>query len=116
MKLNIQNKNLTAHNLLDTLIEARLRLLRTRVRIDEATVVIERMPEASPPYRVELHLAVPGPDLRSSQVDNTPVQAFTRALSEIEEHLRDRQRTRDLRGPSKARRTSTPGSRASGFR
>ncbi len=116
MKLTIQNRNIATISTLDSLIETRLQLLGNRVRIDQATVVLERRPEASPAYRVHLHVAVPGPDLKAVRVDNTPFQAFTRALSEIEEVLRERERKRAAEAPARLRRTSTPPGRASGFR
>lgn len=116
MKLTIRNQNLAAVSTLDALIETRMHLLGNRVRIDEATVLVERRPESSPAYRVALNIAVPGPDLRAEGVDSTPVQAFSRALSEIEEHLRKRERKRLLRVPGRSRRTSTPGQRATAYR
>lgn len=94
MKLTIQNRNLPVGRTLDTLIEARLLTLARRVQIDDATVLVERRAEASPAFRVALHLAVPGPDFRAEFVDHTAMQAFTRAFAEIERRLRERSRHR----------------------
>lgn len=116
MKLTIRNRNLASATTLDALIETRLLALADRVRIDDATVLVEYTRDASPPYRVELLLAVPGPDLRAERIDNTPLQAFTRALHDIELRLRERAHNRLGRAPARARRTSTPGTRASRFR
>ena len=104
MKLTINHLNIPVGSSLDSLVENRLVALSERLRIDDATVVIERRAEASPPYRVHLHISVPGPDLHTDQVDNTPVQALTRALKEIELKIRNRSRVRQAR--MKARRTS----------
>ena len=97
MKLTISNLNLPLDRSLDAIVENRLVALSERLRIDDATVVIERRVEASPPYRVHLHISVPGPDLHTEMLDNTPIQALTRALKEIEHKIRDRSSTRFAR-------------------
>ena len=102
MKLTISNLNLPLDRSLDAIVENRLVALSERLRIDDATVVIERRVEASPPYRVHLHISVPGPDLHTEQVDHTPVQALVRALKDIELKIRARARVRLAR--LKARR------------
>jgi ribosome-associated translation inhibitor RaiA len=104
MKLTINHRNLPLGSSLDSLVENRLVALSERLEIDDATVVIERRAEASPPYRVHLHLSVPGPDLHTEQVDTTPVQALARAMKDIELKLCARARNRQ--GRLKARRTS----------
>jgi ribosomal subunit interface protein len=116
MKLTIRNRHLTPTNSIDALIETRLITLTERLHIDEATVVVEHRREASPAYRVELHLAVPGPDLRAERIDNTPLQAFTRALEDIERKLRDRALNRVSRPAVHAQVNSRPRQRASGVR
>lgn len=105
MKLTIRNCNLHPARALDALIETRLIQLAERVRIDDATIVVEHRADASPPFRVALHIAVPGPDLRTERIDNTPVQAFTRALEDVERRLRERALNR-LGRPGGAKRTS----------
>ena len=104
MKLTINHRNLPLGSSLDSLVENRLVALSERLEIDDATVVIERRAEASPPYRVHLHISVPGPDLHTEQVDNTPVQALARALKDIELKIRARSRVRQAR--LKARRSA----------
>lgn len=114
MKLTINNRNLSVPDTLDSLIQTRLRLLGNRVRIDEATILLERRPESSPSFRVEMMIAVPGPDLRAEARDSTPFQAFSKALGDIEHRLRLRDRKRQP--GARALRTSTPSSRATSFR
>jgi ribosome-associated translation inhibitor RaiA len=106
MKLTIRNRHLAPDQSLDVLIENRLVTLSERVRLDEATVAVERRPEASPQFRVELHLAVPGPDLRAERVDHSPVRAFTRALEDLEARLRERASVRVGRSRGSPRITS----------
>ncbi len=116
MKLTIRNRNISTEHAIDALIEASLIALAGRVRIDDATVTIERLAEASPPYRVQLHLAVPGPDLRAEHQDSTARQAFTRALDDIERKLRERELKRIGRTRARSPRTNTTRLRSGGCR
>jgi ribosome-associated translation inhibitor RaiA len=116
MKLTISNRHLPPAKALDALIETRLVALADRVRIDEVSVTVEYRQEASPPFRVALLLAVPGPDLRAEMIDNTPLQAFTRALEDIERRLRDRSLKRLGRPSARTTRTSAYHMRAARMR
>ena len=111
MQLTINNLNLPVGSSLDSLVENHLTALSQQVHIDEAKVVIERRIEASPPYRVHLHISVPGPDLHTERVAFTPIQALTLALKELESKIRARRTIHLAR--VKARRTS--GSRVVSF-
>ncbi len=106
MKITIRNRSFRAESQFDSLIEARLIALAERVRIDDASVTIERRAEASPPYSVQLHVAVPGPDLHAEYHGSTPHQAFNRALEEVERKLRERELKRIGRSRARAPRTS----------
>jgi len=106
MQLTINNLNLPVGHSLDSLVESRLFSLSERVHIDDAKVVIERRTDASPPYRVHLHISVPGPDLHTEGMAFTPVQALTLALKEIESKIKARRTIHLAR--IKARRTSGP--------
>ena len=116
MKLTIRNRNLTTEHAFDALIESRLIALAERVQIDDATVTVERLTDASPPYRVQLHIAVPGPDLHAEHDDNTVRQAFTRALDNIERKLRERELKRIGRTRPRAPRTCMTRMRSGGSR
>lgn len=116
MKLTIRNRNLVTEHAFDALIESRLIALADRVKIDDATVTLERLTDASPPYRVQLHIAVPGPDLRAEHNDNTARQAFTRALDDIERKLRERELKRIGRTRSRAPRTCVTRTRSGSCR
>ncbi len=111
MHLTIRNLNLPVGRSLDSLVENHLTALSQRVHIDDAKVVIERRTEASPPYRVHLHISVPGPDLHTERVAFTPIQALTLALKELESKIRARRTIHLAR--VKPRRTS--GSRVGSF-
>ena len=116
MKLTIRSRNVTTPRSVDALIESRLLALAGRIRIDDATVTVERLTDASPPFRVQLHIAVPGPDLHAEHNDATARQAFTRALGDLERKLRERELKRLERSRARAPRTDMNRRRASGAR
>jgi ribosome-associated translation inhibitor RaiA len=111
MKLTIRNLNLALKDNLDAFITNRLLALSERVRIDDAQVVLERRAELRPPFRIALHVAVPGPDLHAEHTANSPLQAFTAAFEKIEKRLRLRALNRI--GQTKRREQRTAGSRMS---
>jgi ribosome-associated translation inhibitor RaiA len=116
MKLIIRNRHLPPINAIDGVIESRLIGLTSGLQVDEAVVLVEHRRNASPPYRVELHLAVPGPDLRAERIDHTPLQAFTRALDDIERKLRQRTRSRLSRPTANIQRSAREPKRAASHR
>jgi ribosome-associated translation inhibitor RaiA len=114
MKLTIRNLNLAHKDTLDAFITNRLVALCERVRIDDAQVLLERRSELRPPFRISLHVAVPGPDLHAEHVANTPLQAFTAAFEMIEKRLRLRALNRI--GQTNRRDQRTAGSRMTASR
>ena len=73
----------------------------TEIRqIDEARVTLEHRLEASPAFRVALHLVTPGPDFTAEAVDHTLRAALAKAVAELHEKIEDRSanRTRRARG------------------
>ncbi len=83
MKIQLIHTNLHPSVRCDREVEAGLRELLPLVRIEEARVLIERVPEASPAYRVSAHLVIPGPDLRVEAVDHTPQTALAKAFARL---------------------------------
>jgi hypothetical protein len=106
MKITLRNRNLTPAESFDALIENSVFALSARQRLDEATVTLERLTDASPPFRVTLHIAVPGPDVRCEVVDYSPVRAFARALDYVDQILRERAARRVSRTKHRALRTA----------
>ena len=63
----------------------------TEIRqIDEARVTLEHRLEASPPFRVALHLVTPGPDFTAEAVDHTLRAALAKAVEELHDKIEDR--------------------------
>lgn len=86
MKLILQHANLQASDRFDRWIEECLLSLLPLVRIEEARIRVEYLPEASPAYRASAHLLIPGPDLRVEAVDHTPQNAFAKVLMQLKAH------------------------------
>ena len=61
MKLTLQHFSIRSTNALDAWVEDRIFSLQPRLQIDEANIRLEHRREASPAYRVHVHLVTPGP-------------------------------------------------------
>ncbi len=59
-------------------------------QIDEARVTLEHRLEASPAFRVALHLVTPGPDFTAEAVDHTLRAALAKAVAELHDKIGDR--------------------------
>jgi len=106
MNVLIQNRNLPTEAIIDSHIRERIDRLAGETRLDSVSVVLIREPEAAPPIRAEIHVAVPGPDLRAKAVDATPGQAFRRAFDMILRKLKLRRENRSRQQKHGALRTS----------
>ena len=62
------------------LLEKELEALSPDLRIDEARVLFERLADASPPFRVAMHLVTPGPDVMVETTDHTLRAALLKAF------------------------------------
>jgi ribosome-associated translation inhibitor RaiA len=114
MKLVIRNINLTAKQSFDQIIENRILGLAGKWELHTVNVHLERRENGSPAFRVVVDMAVPGPDLHAEVFDHTPVQAFTRAMDEIESKLQDRLAKRAYSARNRGLRTA--GMRLAGIR
>ena len=57
------------------------------LRIDEARVQYERLPDGSPPFRVAMHLVTPGPDVAVEAADHTLRAALLKAFAAVREKI-----------------------------
>lgn len=90
MKLILQHNNVHAIDQLDRWVESALASLLPLVRIEEARVRLEYVPEASPPYRASAHLVVPGPDVRVEVVDHTARTAYASLMGVLSARVVER--------------------------
>jgi ribosome-associated translation inhibitor RaiA len=109
MKITIRHHLLRSRHDLDAIVEERLLTLAQTNPLEEARVALEYRAGASPAFRAEISVSVPGPDLRAEAVDHTVHGAAQRALAELEGKLRERTLRRERR---KSRHRKNP----AGFR
>ena len=83
MKLTLQHLCIRSTNALDSWIEKQSFSLQPALRIDEANVRLVRQPEASPAYRVHVHLVTPGPDVFAEGNDHTLQAAFAKVMAQL---------------------------------
>jgi ribosome-associated translation inhibitor RaiA len=83
MKLILQSRDHQPSDSFHELVEAEINALGTQVRIDEARMLIEHLPESSPPFRVSAHLVTPGPDLMAKASDHTLRAAFAKVIRQL---------------------------------
>ena len=94
MRLVLHHRFVRSTHDLDSLVEERILALAPRLAIEQANICLEHRPEASPAYRVTIHLVVPGPDLRAEAVNHTLPTAFDKALAALEAQWAKRARGR----------------------
>jgi ribosome-associated translation inhibitor RaiA len=110
MKLILQHANLRTTDNLDRWIEDSITRLLPMIRIEEARVRLEYVPEASPAYRAVAHLVIPGPDIKVEAVDHTPQNAFAKVFAQLKAgaiHRAARRLRRHLFGPRMIDRSRT---------
>lgn len=83
MKLTLQHRDIRSTDLVDKLIEERIIALQPQLQIDEANVCLEHRGEASPPFRVAVHLVTPGPDVMAEGEDHTLRAAIEKVLKQL---------------------------------
>ena len=100
MKLTLEHHHLRSTDELDSAIEERILALQPRLQIEEANVRLECHYEASPAFRVRIHLVTPGPDVFAEGRDHTIPAAIDKVMSELTARIghRLRKRRRRARG------------------
>ena len=94
MKLKIQHRLHQPSPAFTTLLEEEFAALSAHLRIDEARVLIERQPDASPPFRMSAHLVTPGPDVFAEASDHTLRAALHKLISSIGDKITQRSQRR----------------------
>lgn len=108
MKLRLKTRHYSLSPSFAALVGAEFEVLATQRQIDEARVLVERRPEASPAFRVAVHLVTPGPDIAAEAVDHTLCAAFAKIVTLLELRIG---RRKPKRGRSRGAvvRTASPG-------
>jgi len=101
MKLILQHRHHQPSRAFTALVEQELTALSSRLRIDEARIVIEHQWEASPAFRISAHLTTPGPDVKDEAADHTLRAALMKLLRSIGEKIDHRSQRRTRRDRSR---------------
>ncbi len=101
MKLTLKHRHHQPSESFTALIRNEMESLQTRMRIDEARVVVERHEEASPPFRISAHLITPGPDVTAEAQDHTLRAALGKLLRAISGKIGHRARRQSRRQRSR---------------
>lgn len=99
MKLILQHRLHQPSPSFTALLEQEFAALSGRLRIDEARVLVERLPDASPPFRISAHLVTPGPDVFAEATDHT----LRAVLHKLMRSIGDKVTQRSQRGSRKLR-------------
>jgi ribosome-associated translation inhibitor RaiA len=90
MKLTLQHLSIRPTHALDSWVEKQIVSLQPRLRIDQALVRLVRHRESSPPYRVQIHLVTPGPDVVAEGHDHTLQAAFNKVMAQLRNKITSR--------------------------
>ena len=94
MKLKIQHRHHQPSPAFTALLERELTALSAHLRMDEARVLIERQPDASPPFRMSAQLVTPGPDVFAEATDHTLRAALHKLIINIGDKITQRSQRR----------------------
>jgi ribosome-associated translation inhibitor RaiA len=108
MKIVIQHAGVPSSETLDGTIEKHLFALAGRLRIDAATVLVERRWSGGKAYRVAAHIETPGPDVKAEGADQTLNAAILKFVRHLDEQVHRRISRRIRRATGSMRSSSTP--------
>ncbi len=113
MKILIEHRNHQPSVSFTAFLKKQLQAFTEIRQIDEARVTLEHRLEASPAFRVALHLVTPGPDFTAEAVDHTLRAALAKVVAELHDKIEDRvvNRTRRARGNLQEPAALQPGAR-----
>jgi ribosomal subunit interface protein len=109
MNIILHYCGLNARALWQGLVEAQLNRLQNLVAIASAQVTLEWQREFNPPFRVQAHLAVPGPDFHAEARDHTVQAALLKVAKNLERQIRGRKCRRADRRKSNVQLGIMPG-------
>src|SRR5262245_61609268 len=97
MKLTLRHPHYQPSPQFNALLESEIKALEPSLRIDEARVNIDHLPDASPPYRISAHLVTPGPDVCAEATDHTLRAALGKLIRRIRDKITHRAGRRERR-------------------
>lgn len=87
MKLFLKHRHHSPSGSLAALVRGHFECLARTCQIDEAWVLLERRPDASPAFRVAAHLMIHESDVSAEAVDHTLRAALVKVIAELETRL-----------------------------
>lgn len=110
MKLVIRHSEVSRAEALSSHVRKQILELESLRRIDEAVVNLALDREASPPFRVQVHLVTPGPDFFAEARDHTLAAALAKVTKRLARMIglrADKRRVRLKAPPRAARRNGS---------
>jgi ribosomal subunit interface protein len=109
MKIALRYCGLNARALWQGLVESQLKRLQALAEIASAHVTLEWQHEATPAFRVQAQLEVPGPDYHAEARDHTLRAALSKVVKDLERQIRSRKNRRAARRKTNIQLGLSPG-------
>jgi ribosome-associated translation inhibitor RaiA len=90
MKLVVRHSGISFTKGLDSIVRREIGALEPLRQIDQAMVHLTRDDEASPPFRVNVHLFTPGPDVFAEARDHTLAAALSKVMKQLAHEIKAR--------------------------
>ncbi len=97
MKIQFRIRGFNANASLRAWLEQQLERLRSLIPVATAEVVMERQPNSAPPFRAQVHLAVPGPDIHAEARDHTLEAVWLKVARNLRQQMERRKTHQQLR-------------------
>ncbi len=97
MILNVTQTGIQSAKRLASVVRKEILSLGPLRQIDEAKVHLSREHEASPPFRVHVHLVTPGPDVFAEARDHTLTAALSKVMRQLVSVIGSRAERRQAR-------------------
>ena len=97
MKIQFRIRGLNANASLRGWLEQQLERLHRLIPVSTADVVLEHQREATPGFRAQVHLAVPGPDIHAAARDHTFQAAWLKVIKNLTKQIERRRTRREAR-------------------
>lgn len=108
MKLDFRLRGWKSSASLHQLVTQQLDRLVRPLAVGNATVELEHVRDANPPWSARAHLEVPGPDLRAEARDHTVQAAWRKVMASLDKQV-GRRLDRRRAHPDERRRTHRAG-------
>ena len=89
MKVIVRHTGIAARKWMDSTVKKQILALGPLRQIDEAKVQIARDRDASPAFRVQVHLVTPGPDIAAEARDHTFAAALGKVIKTVPKKSRN---------------------------